>query len=142
MMSFGLQEKALEEARQWIGTPYRHQGAEKGIGTDCLGLIRGIYRELYGREPELPPAYTPDWAEAKGKETLLEAAKRHLQEIEVDTARPGDVLLFRMNPHSPCKHAAILSGETTIIHAYWGRAVTETHLVPWWRRRIAAGFRF
>jgi len=30
------------EARRWLNTPYKHQASEIGIGTDCLGLIRGI----------------------------------------------------------------------------------------------------
>ena len=44
-------------ARGWLGTPYRHQGSLKGVGCDCLGLVRGIWRELYGEEPETPGAY-------------------------------------------------------------------------------------
>ncbi|MFL5163197.1 MAG: peptidase P60, partial [Microvirga sp.] len=44
----------LAEARSWIGTPYRHQASLKGIGCDCLGLLRGVWRGVMGREPELP----------------------------------------------------------------------------------------
>ena len=32
----------------------------------------------------------------------------------------------------------VLSGEGALVHAYWGRAVVETRLVPWWRRRAVA----
>ena len=129
-------------ARGWIGTPYRHQASVKGVGADCLGLIRGIWREGFGGEPERVPAYTPDWAEVMGEETLLDAARRHMVEIVPHTASFGDVLLFRMGLGAPVKHAAIVSGPDRIIHAYWGQSVTETRLVPWWRRRIAAAFRF
>ncbi len=72
-------------ARSWIGTPYHHQASKRGVGTDCIGLVRGIWRALYGAEAETAPAYSRDWAEATGEETLLEAARRHL--IEVDTGR-------------------------------------------------------
>lgn len=132
----------LAGARDWIGTPYRHQASRKGIGTDCLGLIRGVWREVYGEEPETPPPYTPDWAEALGEDTLLHAARRHMPEIGIGEAEPGDLLLFRMGLGCPAKHAAIMSGEARIIHAYWGRSVCETRLVPWWQRRQAAAFRF
>lgn len=47
-------------ARGWIGTPYRHQASVRGAGADCLGLIRGVWRELYGAEPAEVPAYTAD----------------------------------------------------------------------------------
>lgn len=129
-------------ARGWLGTPYRHQASVRGAGADCLGLVRGVWREVIGPEPERAPGYTPDWADVLGQETLLEAARRHMPEIAMGDAREGDVLLFRMALGAPAKHAAIMSGADRIVHAYWGRSVCETRLVPWWRRRIAAAFRF
>lgn len=132
----------LAEARDWIGTPYRHQASAKGIGCDCLGLVRGVWRALYGMEPEVAPAYTPDWAERHGRETLREAAQRHLNEVSPRDAAPGDVLLFRMDAQSPAKHAAILDEEERIIHAYWGRAVVRSRFAPWWRQRCAGAFVF
>ena len=45
------------EAFSWLDTPYRHQASSKGHGTDCLGLIRGIWRALAASEPERPPPY-------------------------------------------------------------------------------------
>ena len=35
-------------ARGWIGTPYVHQASVKGLGCDCLGLLRGLWREMAG----------------------------------------------------------------------------------------------
>ena len=132
----------LSAAKGWIDTPYQHQASVKGAGCDCLGLIRGIWREIYGDEPLKTPAYTPDWAEALGQETLLNAAKTCLRPISKDAAQPGDILLFRMAPRVPCKHIAILSAPDRIIHAYWGRAVVESFLVPYWTRRHAFSFSF
>ncbi len=132
----------LAEAREWIGTPYRHQASAKGAGCDCLGLVRGVWRALYGPEPEAAPAYTPDWAERHGEETLLYAARRHLVERAIAEAAPGDVLLFRMDAQSPAKHAAILDEDQRLIHAYWGRAVVRSHFAQWWRKRCAAAFSF
>jgi NlpC/P60 family putative phage cell wall peptidase len=136
-------------ARGWLGTPYRHQASAKGVGCDCLGLVRGVWRELYGAEPEAMPAYRPDWAETGARETLLEAARRHLIEIALGDERPGDVLLFRMAADAVVKHAAILIASPSaadpqprMIHAYWGRAVVESWIGPWWRRRLAFAFRF
>lgn len=133
---------ALAIARRWIDTPYQHQASERGAGTDCLGLIRGIWRELYGFEPETPPPYTPDWAEKNGKETLYLAALRRLIEIPSAAARPGDVLMFRMHTDAPCKHIGIMSAPDILLHAYWGKAVVESHLGPYWRRRWAFSFTF
>ena len=132
----------VAEARDWIGTPYRHQASLKGVGCDCLGLVRGVWRALYGEEPENVPAYSRDWAEASGRETLAEAGFRHLLPVMPAAIRPGDVLLFRWRAGLVAKHAAILSGEAAMIHAHDGAAVAEVALTPWWRRRLAYAFRF
>ncbi len=129
-------------ARAWIDTPYRHQASAKGVGADCLGLLRGVWRDLYGGEPEAAPPYTPDWAEQGGAETLRDAARRHLIEIPPAARRAGDVVLFRIRSDAPAKHAGILAAPDRIVHAYWGRAVAETALTPWWARRAAYAFSF
>lgn len=137
-----MRSAILAEARSWIGTPYQHQASAKHAGCDCLGLVRGVWRAVYGAEPEAAPAYTPDWAEREGAETLLRAARRHLRETSVGAAAPGDVLLFRMDARAPMKHAAILDADDHLIHAYWGRAVVRSRFAPWWRTRCAAAFSF
>lgn len=107
-MSVNAQVLAI--AGRWIGTPYRHQGAVKGVGCDCLGLVRGIWRELYGAEPEAVPAYAPDWAERAGEERLMAAAGRHFLAVpSFDESLPGDLVLFRFRPHLAAKHAGILA---------------------------------
>ncbi len=141
-----MRRLVLGAARGWLGTPYRHQASVKGEGADCLGLVRGVWREVAGEEPEAPPPYRADWAEVGGEETLLHAARRWLVEIRPEAARSGDVLLFRMSAGCPAKHCAILSDdggpEPRMIHAYWGRSVVESWMGPWWRRRLVAAFRW
>lgn len=132
----------VAEARLWLGTPYCHQASQKGAGCDCLGLVRGVWRAVVGREPEALPPYTPDWAETLGEETLLAAARRHLIEIPLSQAKRGDVLVFRMASEVPAKHCGLLLAPDLFIHAYWGRAVTETRLSAWWAKRLAAAFSF
>lgn len=107
-MSVNAQVLAI--AGTWISTPYRHQGAVKGVGCDCLGLVRGIWRELYGAEPEAVPAYQPDWAERAGEERLMLAADRHFLPVaSLAESLPGDLVLFRFRPHLAAKHAGILA---------------------------------
>ena len=85
-------------------------------------------------------------AEVGGAETLLDAARDWLIEKPVEAMQPGDVLLFRMAEGVPVKHCAVLSAvggsEPRMIHAYWGRAVVESWMGPWWRRRLTAVFAF
>lgn len=136
--------RAVGIARGWIGTPYVHQGSARGAGTDCLGLIRGVWRELYGTEPELPPPYTADWGEIGGaaEGPLLAAATRNLVAAG-EEGGPGQVLLFRMRGGAVAKHLGILS-ETgdSFIHAYDRHGVVESPLSAPWRARIVARFRW
>ena len=135
-------ERVVAAARAWIGTPYHHQASVRGVGSDCLGLVRGVWRDLRGDEPELPPAYTRDWAEALQRETLLEAASRHLIAVPDRELVPGAALVFRFARHLPAKHIAIATAPDRFIHAMEGAMVSEVALVPWWRRRIAGVFLF
>jgi NlpC/P60 family putative phage cell wall peptidase len=132
----------VSEARSWIGTRYQHQASLKGVGCDCLGLVRGVWRNCIGDEPEAPPPYAPDWAEARAEESLAQAALRHLVPVALDECGAGHVLLFRWRDGYVAKHAAIASGEGTMIHAHDGAAVCEVALTPRWRRRLAYAFRF
>ena len=132
-------------ARSWIGTPYVHQASVKGAGCDCLGLLRGVWRELRGEEPEDIPPYSPDWAEATGRETLYLALARHLTEIDRAALAPGDITLFRMTTRGPAKHCGIVAerdGALTLIHARQDRRVREEALSQLWRGKMAYAFRF
>ena len=132
-------------ARGWIGTPYVHQASCKGAGADCLGLVRGVWRELIGDEPLELPAYTPDWSEASGEEALLSGARALLSPVPPGGQRPGDVIVFRMRHGAVAKHLGLLAetgGNARFIHAYSGHGVVESPLTPPWARRIVAYFRF
>ncbi|HEY0266119.1 MAG TPA: hypothetical protein VGC16_05160 [Rhizomicrobium sp.] len=134
----------ISAARGWIGTPYRHQASTKGAGCDCLGLLRGVWRELHGGEAEAVPPYSPDWAEATGEETLRDALARHLTAVALPDIAPGDAVLFRMARNCPAKHCGIVAeqgGALTLIHAAQRRRVREEILAPWWRARLAYAFR-
>jgi NlpC/P60 family putative phage cell wall peptidase len=135
-------EHIVAEARAWLGTPYRHQASLKGVGCDCLGLVRGVWRAVIGEVPERAPPYAPDWAEAANGEPLADAAARHLVTIDRDSFAAGDVLLFRWRANLPAKHAAIVTAPALMVHAHDGAAVAEVAIAPWWRRRIAYAFRF
>lgn len=142
-MSVG--EDIAARARLWIGTPYMHQMAVRGAGCDCLGLVRGVWRELYGGEPEPVPAYTHDWSEPQRDEVLWRAATRHLLGKPTEFAAPGDLLLFRMREQSVAKHLGIqvsTGDEPRFVHAYSGHGVVESPFSRPWSRRVVARFAF
>lgn len=138
-------DDVVAEARRWIGTPYVHQASCLGGGTDCLGLIRGVWRVLLGPEPEAMPFYTPDWSEPNRDEALLSAAVRWLVPKAKSSNDVGDVLVFRMLGNNVAKHLGISStkqNSATFIHSYSGHCVIETSLSSPWVRRIVGRFEF
>jgi NlpC/P60 family putative phage cell wall peptidase len=135
-------ERVIGEACAWIGTPYHHQASLKRVGCDCLGLVRGIWREIYGMEPETPPPYTRDWAEISGHETLRDAAARHMKPVAPDALLPGDLLLFAMVENAPAKHCAILVSESRMVHAIETHPVAEVSFAPFYRAKLKFAFRF
>lgn len=131
-------------ARSWIGTPYIHQASLKGIGCDCLGLLRGIFRECCGDEPEDIPPYDPGW-DISGAERLRIGFARHFAEIPLADIVPGDMLLFRMVPSATARHCGLLAekdGALTLIHARQNKRVSEEPYTRYWRSKTAYAFRF
>lgn len=141
-MSAATRDAVVAEAWAWLGTPYRHQASLKGVGCDCLGLVRGVWRAVVGPEPEAPPPYTRDWAEAGAGDALRAAALRHMAAVDADAALPGDVLLFRWRPGVPAKHLGILVAPGRFLHAQEHAAVAPAPLKGWWRGHLAGAFRF
>ncbi len=140
-MNASIADRIVTEALTWVGTPYRHQGSRRGVGCDCLGLVRGVWRAVYGAEAETPGPYSMDWAETGGGEPLLDAARRHCQQ-QHRAPRTGDLILFRWRSGLPIKHAGIAINADSFVHAYEGASVVASPLVPQWRRRIAGLFQF
>lgn len=134
--------RIVAEAQNWLGTPYRHQGVRNGVGCDCLGLVRGVWRTVYGRAADDPGPYSADWAETADGDPLMEAARKHCVQRAALEPRAGDLLLFRLRPRLAAKHCAIALDAERFIHAYQGYCVTVSPMTPLWRRRLCGVFAF
>lgn len=136
----GDQVVAITE--EWLETPYKHQHSVKGAGCDCLGLIRGVWRDVVGDEPEKAPPYSPSWGEGDDQEMLLSMAHKYMSEVVLADMQAGDVIIFRMVESAPAKHCAIYAGQNHMIHAYQNAGkVARHHMGSYWRRRIVGVFR-
>ena len=134
-------DEIVGAARAWLGTPYRHQAATLGAGCDCLGLLRGVWRSLYGSEPLQVPPYRADWRDLRHAETLLAAASTRLRPTAGELL-PGQVVLFRLNGLPLPKHCGSLVAPDRFIHAQERLGVIEASLGEGWRRRLAGRFEF
>jgi len=127
-------------ARQWLDTPYRHQASCLGAGCDCLGLVRGIWRTLYGHEPVALPPYRPDWRDKAHADGLVRAAQTLLRREVAPAA--GRVVLFSFHRGLPAKHCGVLVAPDRFIHAQERLGVVEAALTPGWQRRVAGIYSF
>mgnify|MGYP000617921349 CR=1 FL=1 len=127
-------DKLLSVARQYVGTPYHHEGRVKGVGIDCVGLVICIHAELgivlkdsipY---PQSPP---PGMLDQHLKE-------RDLQLIPRKYAKPGDFATFWITHPGSSVHLGILT-ESGLIHCYTGMGkVVEHWMNRKWHRRIVS----
>ena len=135
-------DAVIAAARAWLGTPYHDQASLRGVGCDCLGLARGVWREVVGAESFPIPPYSRDWGETGPHEVLAIGARRMMAEIAIVNAVPGALILFRMTPRAIAKHVGILTAPDRFIHAYDRLGVIEEALTTTWARKIAFAFRF
>ena len=112
-----------------------------GAGCDCLGLVRGVWRELYGSEPMRVPNYRADWRDGRHAGELLEAAEALLVRVPGDVMA-GQVILFRLGRTPAPKHCGVAVSPDRFVHAQEGLGVIEVNLTDGWRRRLAGTFEF
>jgi NlpC/P60 family putative phage cell wall peptidase len=135
-------DRVIAAARCWLGTPYHDQASVRGVACDCLGLVRGVWRELQGVEPMPIPPYSRDWGETGTREPLAEAARAVMLELPISNLAPGALILFRMRKGAVAKHCGIVTTPDRFIHAYERTGVIEEQLAAAWRRRLAFAFLF
>ena len=132
----------IKEASEWLGTRWQHQASLKGIACDCVGLIRGVYRELSGIDTVIAADYPAAWHLFRQEEKLYTEAKKHMTEIDLKEVKPGDVLVFGFYNH-PASHVGILTAADSFIHSYQDIGqVIETKLDASWKKRLRFAFSF
>lgn len=138
----------VAEARTWIGTKFVHQQSMKGAGVDCIGLARGVYRELGLRSTDEKIALARQYAGYSSQPdgvSLKAFCDEFMTPIARSEVQPGDVLLIRFGPHP--QHSAILGdylhGGLSMIHTLGPGGpgkVVEHRLDETWRKRIVAAY--
>lgn len=126
---------ALIAARGWIGTPYFIGQALRGVGCDCVGLVRGVWSDVTGRPAPPAPPFRPDWSNAPGR-ALVDACRRYMRPLHPSEAAPGDAVVLRMAGGREA-HCGILDHGDMIIHAVEGVGVAR---VPFAAFRPAVTF--
>jgi cell wall-associated NlpC family hydrolase len=120
----------IEQAMRFKGTPYREQADQPGVGVDCAMLLvrawvdAGVFRSFD------PRPYPTQWHLHQDQERYLE--QMSLSAKEVDTPRPGDLVLFKFG--RTFSHSGIYIGDDKIIHAFLNGRCSREEI---WSSRLA-----
>ena len=115
-----LQDRVLQEARTWLGTPWHHEGAVKGAGVDCAMLLVQVFAAV-GAIPAIDPRpYPIDHMMHSRDERFMGWLNQHADDVTdaVQEAGPqaADVIVYRVGR---CySHGAIVVKWPHIIHAF------------------------
>lgn len=130
----------VQEARQWIGTPYSDGGRRKHQGTDCIGLILGVIRRVGADGPT--DTEMPYYGPLPANHVAERTADRWMDVVGStwDSALPGRVGLFWWRDKNHGQHFAIftpLPGRLGMVHAYMNNdQVVEASVSAFWRKRL------
>ena len=127
-------KKWLEVAHDWIGVPWASVGTRRE-GVNCYGLIVGVAREC-GYWSDEVVATQEALAAYRAPPTRGEMMRRAHDDsdmILVKDARPGDLMIFRVNGQP--QHIAIVTNlkPLQIIHSdVYAKAVRKSVIEPGW----------
>jgi len=134
-----LRAALVAEAIEWLGTPWKHHAAVKGVGCDCVGLVVGVARAVGLRVPE-EQAWRGYRRVPDGR-TLVALLAAHLRRVASGAELPGDVALFRID--TAPQHLGLLGHDGLIVHALApARRVVAHRLDETWERRLLSFWRF
>ena len=132
-------KQVINEARKWLGVPYRHQGRSVR-GLDCGGLLIVVSQEIGFAYKERFTRYS------RNAETfnLRQEMNRVLEPIDKESIQPGDFLLFRFQ--GLAHHVAITTDypgdKIGMIHTHAGVGkVAEHRFANAWKSHLMQAFK-
>jgi len=135
-MNHGTAQALIACAREYIGTPFHHQGRARGVGIDCVGLV-----VCAARDSGLAVNDRTDYQRDPDGVTLVGMIAEQLDPVPLADRRAGDVLAFWVVSPGMPQHIGICTGET-MIHAPVGRRVYEHRLTTPMLGKLHSVWRF
>lgn len=114
----GKEKAVVEEAFEWIGTKYEFGRQDKGVATDCSGLVMRVYEKAIGCQL---PRNSAKQAE-------------YCKEIKEKSIKPGDLVFFITNNGTKINHVGIMIDSEQFIHASSKGVVVATLQMPYYRK--------
>lgn len=108
-----LQHDIADAAISWIGTPYAYAKSDKGVGTDCSGLVLKVYEEIAG--VKLP------------RNSAKQA--EYCQELMPDEVEIGDLVFFAtVSDPDKISHVGIMIDNVNFVHSSTKKGVVISRI--------------
>lgn len=127
-------EDIAAKAREYIGTPFHHQGRARGIGIDCAGLVLGVMHDL-----SLGDLQVDGYGRAPSPRVYLDLLRDNFDDGGTEILA-GCVLSFAFIRHQ--QHLGIAVNLLSMIHAVDQHLCHEITLGEVWRRRLRGVYRY
>ena len=101
-------KKLYKELKSWLGTPYAHAKQEKGVGTDCSGMVMVVYQEVFG---------------IKLNRNSAKILEQNCRTIGLNELKEGDLVFFCTGSDGRVSHVGIYLRENKFVHASTSRGV-------------------
>ena len=106
-------KKLYKELKSWLGTPYAHAMQDKGVGTDCSGMVMVVYDTVFG---------------IKLNRNSAKMLEQNCRVINLDELREGDLVFFCTSSDGRVSHVGIYLKENKFVHASSSRGVVVDDL--------------
>lgn len=116
----GEERKIVEEALTWQGTPYKYGASNKGKGTDCSGMVVGVFSKVTDKKLPRNSREQADYCRPVKKKSI----------------RPGDLVFFATGKDPKrISHVGIMIDANRFIHASTKKGVIISELTtPYYER--------
>lgn len=119
---YDLNQKIVEEALSWVGTPYKYGASEKGKATDCSGMVLMVYETV--AEKKLP----------RNSKKQAEFCKK----LKKKNVKPGDLVFFAIGKdRGLISHVGIMVGDIEFVHASASKGVIVSEITtPYYEKNF------
>lgn len=118
----------IDEAKEWLRTPYHTGGRVKGAGCDCGTFLLGVLENAELLEHIDLPYYPEDVACHCAVPRYLMKIEEHCDKIADEERRPGDILVFKFHGSKVPHHAAFVYDKEYMIHSYTRQGVILSNI--------------
>ena len=117
-----VEREIIDEALTWLGTPYSYGASEKGISTDCSGMVMVIYRDI---------------ADIKMPRNSAKQAE-FCKKIKEKDVRGADLVFFATgSDENQISHVGIMLDDVKFIHASASKGVIISEMTtPYYKRHF------